>query len=73
LISFSLTLSCLLKDQAMAASRHDATLKHGAPSYTTSVDSTASGQPCISTRRKITKKLLDSNYVATDSLTPTWA
>jgi hypothetical protein len=40
LISFSLTLSCLLKDQAMAASRHDATLKNGAPSYTTPVDST---------------------------------
>src|SRR5450631_4040765 len=41
LISFRLTLSCLLKDQAVAASRHDATLKNGAPSYTTSVDSTA--------------------------------
>jgi osmotically inducible protein OsmC len=35
-----LTLSCLLKDQAMTASRHGATLNNGAPSYTTSVDST---------------------------------
>jgi hypothetical protein len=40
LISFRLTFSCLLKDQAVAASRHDATLNNEAPSYTTSVDST---------------------------------
>jgi len=40
LISFRLTLSCLLKDQEVAASRHDATLKNWARSYTTSMDST---------------------------------
>jgi len=42
-----------LKDHAVAASHHDATLNNGATPYTTSVDSTAACQPSVGANGEI--------------------